>query len=400
MTLPISPARSNYFYDLDVNVQVPDDFMGMCLVRYPVAGNNPDGLVNYKTLRLCQQTEMNWGTIETSAGNYDSTALANLDSIVTFNRQRGVSLMFGLYRTPRFYADNTTPNPSVTDYNQTGPWGHLGECAHPTNLTAVSNFVTMLVNRYNKAGGAWYDTYGSTLGKGIKSWELWNEPPVTTTKTNQGTFYWGNRGQLVDLCKVQYDAIKAADSSIIVLSPGFVHFGQVIDFLNVTGSAYPSTKGADVCDAVAYHSYVAVPKHNEYKTWTTNIVDSTTRGVQHLKNLITVAGYSKPIYMTEGGFDTSQTQTMLDFLGEPATVRYTLTARWFLTFAAYGVKSVSPWHYSSNCCFGALQTDTYGVQKAYNDIGAAISGKTITKIRHHSSGKVEVYLSTGEIVSV
>lgn len=405
--MPYKLTRTNLSTEEAVSWTVPDDFLGMCFMRYPVAGANPIGLVKMKNHRLSQQYDSQWAAIETSAGVYDAAALAALDSIITFDRQNDISVIMGLYRTPRFYADNTTPNPSYTDYITKGPWEHYGECAHPTSLGAVADFVDMIISRYNLTGGAWYDQHGATLGKGIQYWEPWNEPPVNASSTNTNTsgdgakatsFYWGNKNQLVDLCAVQHETVKALDPSVVVMTPGFsTSPATILTYLNTTGSEYAETTGADIADQVVWHPYQHGPKRMYFGTWLQDIVDGSY-GIRTLRNTLAIGGYDFPLMISEWGVDGSGGGAMMDaWAAEDASFRFTWIARTLATMAAYGVQSIHPWHWLSDCCFGDLINDTDGVQAAYNWVADNLVGKTITAVRHYADGKVGLTVNGQEL---
>lgn len=382
----------------------------MCFIRYPVAGTDPRGKINWGSHRLSQQYDSQWAAIETSAGVYDSAALAALDSIITLDREQGATVIMGAYRTPRFYADNTTPRPNYTDYVTKGPWGHYGECAHPTNLTALANFTAMLIQRYNLPGGAWYDAHGATLGKGIQYWETWNEPGLQATAANGNItgdggsgsgFYWGNQNQLVDLQATQYNAVKALDPSVVVLSPGWTG-GSKVAWLDMAGGVYTAITGADVCDAWCYHGYNLVPPFNQYGTWQNNMLRHNSDTVPEIRAGLDAAGYSNMhIYATECGLDAGSLEaTMRAWYNESDDFRYNWIMRWFLTYAANGVKQVHPWHWESDCCSADWREDVNGAQKAYNDFAALVVGKTIQRVQYHTDGHVAVQFSTGDWLTV
>lgn len=379
----------------------------MCFMRYPVSGTNPIGLIQMKNHRLSQQYESQWAAIETSAGVYDSDALAALDSIITFDRQNGISVIMGLYRTPRFYADNVTANPTYTDYITKGPWGNYGEGAHPTDLQAVANFITMLINRYNLPGGAWFDQYGATLGKGIQYWEPWNEPPLNTTSTNTNTtgdgakatsFYWGNKNQLVDLCAVQYETIKALDPSVLMSSPGWTGANKE-SYLTTAGSEYNTTYGGDVCDAWCSHPYNHTPVFNPYGAWYADLVYRATTGFVAEKAALEALGFGDlPLWITEWGVEgAGASDTLTSFYAEDAGFRKLWMQRTFLTMAANGVQMVHPWNWETTCCSGDWQEDTEGVQAAYNWFATNVVGKTITQVRYYTDGRVGVTVDGQEI---
>jgi len=381
----------------------------MNYIEYPVVGVSPVGLIRWKNLRVSQLPEAKWSTIETAAGVYNASALANFDSIVTFQRQNGASIYFGLYSTPTFYA-SAVANPTYGDSVTKGPWNNLGEGANPTSLPAVANFVTMIINRYNKPGGAWYDANGATLGKGIQYWETWNEPGMdllgnaNVTGANgpcgAGRFFWGTPAQMIDVAQTQYAAIKATDSSIVVTTPGFSGFSTTVAnaFLTTVGASTSKT-GVQSCDAFAWHPYFMTPPGVSYGAWTTGDIIFGTWGVRVVKDWLASNGYSLPLWISEWGVDAgSATTTEIAWYAEAPSFRYTWIARFLMSCAAMGVKTVCPFHWKENGVVGHSgnwQQDTLGVQKAYNDVSANVVGKTITSSSYIPNGAVTLNFSDG-----
>lgn len=390
------------------------------MIEYPVVGNSPAGKVSYKAARVMLMPESWWFTLEPAAnGVYSASALSNLDSIITAHRTNGAAVLMGLYGTPTGYAQ-TAANPNFGDNVTLGPSNSLGENSFPNSLAAVTNVVTMLINRYNKAGGAWYDAHFAALGKGIQYWETWNEPAMdalgnTATSsgqriTNRG--WWGTPAQMIDVAYTEYAAIKAADPSVTVTSPAIPDntgpAGILRTFLITAGAANPTKTGAMACDAVAYHPYFAGPPGVYFGAWQTpflgNIV-SGTLGVATFANWLQTNGYNLPLHITEWGFDTSSaTGTVATWYAQTPEFRYNWIARTFMCAAACGAKSIHPWHWgetsdaSGNS--GNWQGDTTGVQKAYNDIAAKVSGKTIVGGFYVMNGRVTLYFSDGTAFSV
>lgn len=386
----------------------------MNYIQYPHVGNSPVGMISWKSLRMSQMAEARWNTIETSAGIYSSGALTTLDSIITFQRQNGVTIHGGMYATPLFYADDTTNNPNFHDHATLGPWNFQGEGAFPTSLAAVTNFVTMIINRYNKPGGAWYDANFATLGKGIQFWETWNEPNMLSlgnAATSSGqkvtSFWWGTPGQTTDMCYTQYAAIKAADPSVVVLSPGFAATapaGALNTFLTTAGIANPTKTGLLSCDAIAYHPYFMGPPGFYFGTLFTpsngGSIVSGTFGVATWASWLKQNGYMLPLYINEWGFDSgSATTNEVAWYAQSATFKYNWIARTFMCAAACGAKCVMPWNWSetggSSGNSGDWQADTNGVQKAYNDFAANVVGKTIVSGTYVLNGPVTLNFSDG-----
>ncbi len=390
---------------------VPQSFLGMTFIDFPLSNISPVGLIPWYTVRLSQQRSSRWSHIETAAGVYSASALAELDSQITFQRQNGVNVYFGLYSTPRFYADNTVLRPTVTNFNAMNPWGDLGGSAHPTSLAAVTNFVTMIVNRYNRPGGAWYDANFATLGKGIQFWETWNEPNYSNLNNapsigGQGTgFYWGTASQLVDLCKTQWDAIKSLDPSIVVTTPGFSGQGTGYTFLTTTGSL--GATGLSISEAFVWHPYAKNPPIVKYGQWNDDIIFGVN-GINELRTWMAANSVSLPLWISEWGLwdgIVGQTPTITAWYAETPEFRYKWYMRFMMTLAAYGVQVFCPWHWQQTGAIGNSgnwQQDVNGVAKAYNDFNALVLGKTIQtdKSGYKSDGTVFLTFSDNSTITI
>lgn len=382
-------------------ITVPDDFLGMCFITFPNSGNSPVGKINWGSHRMGQMPATRWATIETSAGIYSSTALQALDDLITFQRQNHAKVHFGLYATPVFYA-STAPHPTYGDHVTKGPWGLLGECAYPTSLSAVTSFVHLILERYNRPGGVWFDRFGRYLGKGIAYWETWNEPNNANGNGNSsgsggsGTgFWWGTNAELVDLAQTQYAAVKAIDPSVIVTTPGFD--ASKTDFLTSVGSITGKT-GAESCDAYAWHPYNHNPAGEFYGLWKNDILFGVN-GVIPLRNKLADLGLGHlPIHINEWGVDHgTATADQIAWYAASTEFRYTWMARFLMTCAVYGVQSVHPWHWNitggSYGNSGDWQLDIDGVQKAYNDVAKHVVGKTIISANIGVPGPVTLIFS-------
>lgn len=375
-------------------------------MQYPASGNSPQGIINWKNFRVSQQVEARWSRLETSAGVYSASALTSLDSIITFQRTNGASVYFGLYGTPTFYA-SAVAHPTYADNVTKGPWGDTGECAYPTSLAAVTNVVTMLINRYNKPGGAWYDAHFATLGKGIQYWETWNEPStgaggngntIGAGATGSG-FWWGSTGELVDLCQTQYAAIKAADASITVTSPGFTgSTPNIVTFMTTAGPITART-GLQTSEALAFHPYTHNPYNVTYGTWTQDIVNGNL-GIKTVNTMLAANGWTLPLWISEFGVDSTGVGTTITaWYAAPPSFRYTWYCRLLMYWAAEGVKCWHPWNWNEQSSVqgnsGNWHDDLTGVVLAYNDFAAKVSGKTIISGTYKQQGEVSLRFSDG-----
>lgn len=391
----------------------------MALVEYPVDGANPAGIIDYGSTRLMFAESSKWNQIETSAGVYDSGVLASLDTIITANRQNGADVIFGLNGTPLFYAQ-TAPNPVVGDNVTKDPNGDLGGASYPTSLSAVTNFVQMIVARYNLPGGAWYDTHGATLGKGIQAWETGNEPPWDSNgnratapgQTITSINFWGTNAQMVDFMQTQYAAIKSLDPSVEVLAPGLSNHAAENNYRDMdscfnTLGTVTGKYGYESFDSFAWHPYYVGPAGIKYGTWFSPWIGDMVLGPLGVFNIVRwmrKRGFNHKAHATEWGLDTYHgTQTVTAWLAESAEFRYKWIARTFMAAAAGGMSSIHPWHWNitgANTIAGDYQNDVDGAQRAYNDCAEKLSGKTIVSGTYREDGTIALKFSDGTVWSV
>jgi len=394
-------------------VAVPADFMGMCLIRYPVSGPSPEGLLNYGSFRASQTFGTRWADIETSPGVYD---FAQLDQIITFQRSQGKTFYYGMYATPRFYADNTLPNPVQTDFNTRGAWGVLfGEGANPTSLSAVTAFCSALIARYNLPGGAWFDQYGASYGKGIQAWETWNEPGAWVNGGGHGTIIEGNRSshfgwhttaQLTDLHVTQYNAIKALDASVKVSTPGF--HASVSNYLQnaltAVGPVTGQTMGA-TCDAVAWHPYRQNPiGWPSFSARWPQSMEAGADGVIRMRAACVAAGYPMmPLWANEWGPDDGNTSPeIVAWNSAPPDYRRKWIGQSFASMAVLGVGRLDPWHWARTGVTNAgdFVNDVAGAQLGYNQAAANLPGRTIVSAAFSHRGLISLEFQSGPSWSI
>lgn len=125
-----------------------------------------------------------WRDIERSPGVYD---FARLDAIVTAAQARAVEVTLVLGMTPEFYATGTG-----------------GATSNPSDLGAVTRYVTALAQRYRSFNGK----------RGIHAYQVWNE-------ANVKNFWTGTPVQMAQLTKTTWNAVKAVDKDALVIGPAF-----------------------------------------------------------------------------------------------------------------------------------------------------------------------------------
>ena len=110
-------------------------------------------------------------------------------------------------------------------------------------------FVNETVERY-KPGGTLAQTQGWPDGKGIRHWEIWNEPDLKQ-------FWSGSPEEYYRLLSVAYQTIKANDPQATVLVGGFAFFEQP-DFLPQLLAQAGNDPQKAYFDVLSYHYYWSI----------------------------------------------------------------------------------------------------------------------------------------------
>ena len=393
---------------------VPADFMGLHFRSWPIfdpslwAGTSqpypavaaPAPTIPFGSVRLVDTGFSYWYQIETSAGVYN---WSSLDTIITTHRAAGRTVIFCVYGTPTFYA--SAGDQAYKDYYNRYGGAAYPASTSPNGLTALGNFVTALITRYNTSGGGWGSqangggTNFSVLGKGIQVLEPWNEPQFGDVGPHNG-FFWGTAPQMVDMMYTERTAAKAVDASIIVTGPGNYTVDNLQSELAANGAINTGVNGASLMDAVLYHCYSMTPKGMSFGAWTTDFQDSSNQGFLQTLAAMKVAGIgSLPIWMGEGGFDANYpTDTLLTAMAAPPSFRYTWLTRQILMAAALGCKKYML--YAWDTPYGCYPSnDPQGSQKAIEDVHNNVSGKTITSANYVGGGPVTLKFSDSSTFS-
>jgi hypothetical protein len=402
-------------------VTVPADFLGLhvCCTPYrnnafftvmastfpnTVVGNDP-ATVNYSWFRTHDNGNFCWYQIETDAthspGVYNWT---NIDTIITYHKAKGHKVLWTVLGTPSAYASST--DQARTFYDQAanyagaaggggaGGGGGYPASASPNGLTALGNFITAMVTRYNTPGGAW-GGYG-TYGRGVNAIECWNEPGF-----GYPGFFWGSKGQLVDMCYTIRQAAKAVDAGITIVSPGFAtNYAAVASYLTTAGVVNTTITGNQCFDVLAYHVYNS-GLQDTYFSDLTNDIWSSAYGLKQWQDWLNNNGMQgTPIWVTETGLDYRNSSAALTLLNaQPASYRYQWWMRRLMWMAAAGIQRVFSycWEMPFLCYPNA---DPQGPAQAINDFAARVAGKTITAASVVPGGAVSLTFSDGTALTV
>lgn len=403
-------------------ITVPADYVCLTIRGWPVTNGSwhedvnwpatvspspPNGIYGstrtWDTGGGCNQ----WNIIETSAGVYDSTQLALLDQIFTAHRSQGRTVLFQVYGTPQFYIANSDPNKSVPDaFGINGGFCAPVTGAPSNGLTGLSNFVTMILQRYNRPGVGTWNLANPTLGKGINWVECWNE-----FETSSG--YWkGTVGNIVDVCYTIRQAVQAVDNTVITLFASSNDVTQTANALNSFGTTNSTKKGSDGCDAVAIHIYDSPLPYTYFGSNVTStafdMLNSIYKGFIGIKFYMgTTSIPNADIYITECGigYESSGSGavpgTALDLACNTTSAkwRHDFWARCMMMGAAWGYKMWDTycWERVFSC---TPMNDTEGVQKALKTIHQNVAGKTITSGQWWIGGEVSLKFSDGTTLTI
>ena len=221
-----------------------------------------------------------WQTVEKSQGVFD---YGQADLTVIADVNSGLRSDVILMNTPDFYSSGIAgavaePPPDLKDHLPS-PWkaqlgqfrtaaassipqgldqpvfadgsdtGAPGKAVNPDNYWA--RFVNTTVNHY-KPGGILATEQGWTGERGVRHWEMWNEPDYY--------YFWsGSAASYARLLQVGYLATKAADPNAQVLIGGLMHWEKpywLRDLFDALNTNQPLSRANNYYfDVVAWHLY-------------------------------------------------------------------------------------------------------------------------------------------------
>ena len=147
----------------------------------------------------------------------------------------------------------------------------------PCDMTAYSNFVQNLVERYDGDGSN--DMPG--LIYPIKYWEVLNEPEI---QTKELTFFNGTSDEYFQILKITYNAVKAADPEAKVLHAGMA--GTLKDSLDFWKPVFAQGAG-NYFDIASIHSIDA---------------DNEDFFAKEMEDFLKSYNLTKPIWVTEAQY--------------------------------------------------------------------------------------------------
>lgn len=354
------------------NTVVPAKFTGMH-ANYPLKDTAPT--YSYGVARSHDVTASDsansptkWYNIELSNGVYTWTGA---DAWITEQVAQGRDIVWTVYGTPQFHAASL----AVTD-----GYGKVGGCSKPTSNSSLSAFVTALMTRY--AGI-------------ITHLEVWNESPLDGLAVSGG-YFTGTAAEAAAMAKSCYQAAKAIDPNVVVLTPGFLStyppetLSTVLPaFLNAPDGA--GGFGRQWIDGVALHPYHWLPVSDgflEYSKWDVLVK-------QPLVTAALVAGglsANYPLYSTEAGWITS---------GDPVGWRTQPDAHWTRWIKRHHA-FLAALGYKMNVLFQhggfhiGYQSENASVRQALDDSNW-LNGKTLISLDYMSDTSVRVTSTTDTV---
>lgn len=212
------------------------------------------------------------------------------------------------------------------------------------------------------------------------------------------TFFWGQSGDMAAMAKAAYQAAKAIDPSITVVSPGFTgglnpKDNQVSSFLNASDGS--GGYGRNWCDAIAFHPYDTT-------------VNGTTAApqlhavIQAVRSFAAAAGApaSMPFLISEQGWQSTSSVAQSYFLSSADALQANKIVRHALVSAACGMRKHIFYDYDGPYLGSLSVSKSAAKQSMLNWLHTTICGQTIISCEILASGAVRVALANGQVHTV
>ena len=284
-----------------------------------------------------------WTVANPAPGVYD---WSGLDQHVERAESRNMDVVYNLGCTPTWASANSS-GPGASPY--------APGCADVPDEQAWRDWLSAVGTRYR--------------GR-IQHWEIWNEPALKSENYPDGMFFNGSAADLARLAEIAYDTLKRIDPNNQIVSPSYVELSGLRNYLAAGGGNY--------ADIIGFHFY------QNYDTGLEPMPeDLYTSDIPTVRSLIDGAGLSdKPLWNTEAGSPTVETDRIITNQSEPARV-----ARWLLLNWAAGIERFYfyDWDNSANADI-ALTLDAGDASAitdagvAYGEVASWMRGKRITYV--------------------
>ncbi len=290
-----------------------------------------------------------WVKVEPQKGKWNFT---QLDKEVEMAREHGVEMMLVLGTTP------TWASARPDEGGCCGPASPKGTKAEAARASDWRDYVTQVARRYR--------------GR-VRVYELWNEPDVAR-------FYSGSPEKLAELNQQAYEALKAVDPGITVVSSSMSGSGTALPFLQ----RYLAAGGGNSADVIGYHFYVGK-----------RTPEAMLEQIEQVKSALHQAGVNKPLWNTETGWrfsndDQNKEDPADDWLGRFLTAEESsaYVARAYVLSWAAGVQRFY-WYAWGHQTMGLTQYDEKtpkAAAHAYSEIENWLVGARMQACASDSGG--------------
>jgi len=159
-----------------------------------------------------------------------------------------------------------------------------GKTINPANRWAA--FVYQAVARYRPGGAASREVPGWPVGRGVRAWEIWNEPDLSS-------FWSGSAADYARLLKVAAIAARQADPQARILFGGLAIFEKP-GWLQEVLSTLQNDPDPDLRDAFGWY-FDVLPIHSYSYAW------QTFRYLNQVKGTLRSFGLTKELWVNESG---------------------------------------------------------------------------------------------------
>ena len=361
------------------SVSVPADFMGLHMHSWPQGrdGVCPTPDVPYKLYRSHDYAPsytngVNWRRLnpavsDSAAAIYASATQAwqLFDSMLDAHAARGADVIYTFHGTPTWQAAAGPQGPDL--------YGAIGGAAPPVDLGRVATFIGALVQRANGGGT-----------RRIRFLQIWNEPNFSGDQSMG--FWWGTAAQLAALARTVYQAAKAADPGITVLSPGFNQIASISAFLNASDGA--GGFGRQWVEAVAYHPY-------DCGVLPTEAGGGLPGVIAGVRAAMAAGGLgSAPLWHTEQGWHSTGDFGASYYHSRSDSGRADRIWRALTVASAMGVRAHVLYGWDNELALGR-PCDSTNARQALQAFGDDIAGRTLTHCRIFNDGAVSATRSDG-----
>lgn len=243
-----------------------------------------------------------WHSVELSPSTFD---WSRVDPIVKNDLSQGLDIDAILLGTPGFYSTDLIPDDDKARPAQKGPFNMSaiqaatpvglyspifsdgsdspgpGKQINPSNVWA--RYVFSVVDRY-RPGGVMAEAQNWPKDRGIKYWEMWNEPDLS--------WFWDSSlADYARLLKVGYQAAKQADPDAQVLFGALANNFEWLTYYDEVLDIYDEDGGARAANY--YHDILAT--HSYFYAW------QSWYHVFRASSTMNDHGLDKPIWLNESG---------------------------------------------------------------------------------------------------